>query len=251
MKDPFNTPKTVIQNVVDGSFIERSSIRRNRDANSAKFSSSEDRNVPHARVLREPAKLNHMQRATIDLEMMSRQKTHEDQKKEEKQDDDSDSPVNCFDKLRSCCRILEQVEIDLPEHHRIKVQDYTYRMVRWWTIVMFLASLFSSLFASDFLLDETPVQFILGYVLNGMIALCLALSFCLDSMNFSVAAAYIYHVRLLLNLTVPVKYDDPATRFKNMANLTQVSIVAFFNAFLFTQVNPWRRSLQYFINVVI
>lgn len=168
-----------------------------------------------------------------------------------KQDDDSDSPIICCDKLRSCCEMLQQVEIDLPDHHRIKVQDYTFRIVRWWTIVMFLASAFASFFASDLSLAKTPVHYILGYVLYGMIVLCLALSFYLDSKNFSVAAAYIYQVRILMNLTVPVNYDDPGTRFKNMFNLIQVTIVAFFNAFLFTQVNPWRRSLQYFINVVI
>ena len=194
-----------------------------------------------------------MLRSTNDLERMRQSAVRLDRLPEENITEDSGSTHN------SCCERLqvwvksncEQTEIiELPEKHRVRVQYNTYRAIRWWSVVLLCLTTFASITGTDFTWDKTRVRYILGNVMIGICSLSLIHSFCFDNTTSAIVVAYVYQLRILMNLTVPIDYTSTEKkRFTANYNLVNVTIVAFFNMYFIVQINPWRPKTQYFFNL--
>lgn len=116
---------------------------------------------------------------------------------------------------------------------------------------MTVSYVFSSFFISDFSMESTPVQYILGYALYASILICLLLSYILDNFGPATVAVYLYHARLCTNFTVPIPFNDEAKRFLGMANMLGQTVVLFFNFYFILKINPRFRQLQILVNFLL
>ena len=100
-------------------------------------------------------------------------------------------------------------------------------------------------------MEKTPVQYITGYVLYTSIMILLLFSFYLDNFSLATVACYLLQLRMFLNFTVPVDYSDEYVRFRNLSNMIAFTLIGFFNFYLITKINPWRKGMQNFINFIL
>ena len=91
-------------------------------------------------------------------------------------------------------------------------------------------------------MEKTPVQYITGYVLYTSIMILLLFSFYLDNFSLATVACYLLQLRMFLNFTVPVDYSDEYVRFRNLTNMIAFTLIGFFNFYLITKINPWRKN---------
>ena len=105
-----------------------------------------------------------------------------------------------------------------------------------------------SFFTTELTWENTPVTFVVGFVLQAISSILLIYDFCSDDYTASKVAIYLFNTRLALNFSLKMDENELA---KSFGNTIAITLMILGNSLLLSLVNMRFRNLQFVLTFIV